>query len=64
MLGPQYSSTPCTTELRFMAYCKIMKAKAYQFQVVFSSPPTLLMASEACSLGPCVEALLQIKSKF
>ena len=26
-----------------MAYCKIMKAKGYQFQVVLSSPPTLLI---------------------
>ena len=38
MLGLQYSST--SQKLCFMAYamyCKIMKAKAYQFQVVLSS---------------------------
>ena len=55
MLVPQYSSIPCTKKFCFMAYGKIMKAKAYQCQVVLSSLPTLLIASEACSLAPWMD---------
>ena len=51
------------TEVCFMASGKIIKAKGYQFQVMLSSPATLLMAFEACSLAPCLDPLPQIKSK-
>ena len=63
MLGLQYSSTP-QRHRSCVILLMPMKAKAYQFHVVLSSPPTLLMVSDAYSLAPCVDPLLQINSKF
>ena len=51
MLGLQYSST--SQKLYFMAnamYCKIMKAKAYQFQVVLLSQAFISSFSAAHGL--------------
>ena len=53
MTGLQYSPMPLTAKFN-------MKTKGYQFQVLLSSPLTLLMVSEACSLAPCLDPSLQI----
>ena len=62
MLGLQYSSTNDITKVVFYGLCHVLQDYESQ-SVSVSSPrlsflPALLMASEACSLAPCIYPLL------